>query len=48
MSEHVATTEPDARGRFNLRRWTHPRPARWKIFVEAKGKRIILEQMEEL
>lgn len=47
MSDHIATTEPDARGRFNLKKWIHPRPARWKIFVQDYGKTIVLKQMEE-
>lgn len=47
MSDHVAIVDSDNRGRFSLKKWMDRRPARWKIFVENDGKRIILEQVEE-
>lgn len=46
LGTHVALASPDSRGRFNLKRWLHPRPADWRVYVQNDGKTIILEQVE--
>lgn len=43
MSEHLAIIQPDERGRFNLRRFLGRESARYKLYVEQGGRRIVLE-----
>lgn len=45
---HVVILSPDSRGRFQLKRYMkRPAAARWKVFVEDGGSRIVLEAIEE-
>ena len=40
----VGTTDPDARGRFNLKRYTTREPVKeWRVFRSEDGRTITLE-----
>lgn len=44
LGSHIATTEPDARGRFNLKRYAYPGPVEhWRVYRSDDGKTITLE-----
>jgi expansin (peptidoglycan-binding protein) len=44
---HVAITNPDDRGRFQLKRWTTREPVSgWRVYRSEDGKTVLLEAVE--
>lgn len=45
--DHIGIISPDDRGRIPLRRFLRRREgARYRVFVEAEGRRIVLEEID--
>lgn len=48
LGSHIATTEPDTRGRFSLKKWIFRGDVEtWRVYRSSDGRTITLEAVEQ-